>query len=56
MISIINEGQEGKTNPVWRWVPVGWGGHKERVKDSEYGGCILYACMKIEQQNLLKLF
>jgi hypothetical protein len=22
----------------------------------EYGGSILYSCMKIEQQNLLKLF
>jgi diphthamide synthase subunit DPH2 len=23
-------------------------GHKERVKEGEYGGCILYSCMKIE--------
>jgi hypothetical protein len=33
-----------------------WGGYqwertgkKERVKESEYGGCTLYLCMKIEQ-------
>jgi hypothetical protein len=25
------------------------GGHKERVKEGKYGGCILYACMKIKQ-------
>jgi hypothetical protein len=23
-------------------------GHKERVKEGKYGGCILYSCMKIE--------
>jgi hypothetical protein len=28
---------------------------KERVKEDEYGECILYSCMKIEQGNLLKL-
>jgi hypothetical protein len=49
-ISILfkNEGQEDKTGPFQGWVPVG-GGHKERVKDSEYGGRILYSCMKMEQ-------
>jgi hypothetical protein len=30
-----------------QWVPVG--GHKERVKEGEYGGSILYSCMKMEQ-------
>jgi hypothetical protein len=24
------------------------GRHKERVKDGQYGGCILYSCMEIE--------
>jgi hypothetical protein len=23
--------------------------HKKRVEQAEYGGCILYSCMKIEQ-------
>jgi hypothetical protein len=32
------------------------GGHKERANKSVYGGCILYPYMKIEEQNLLKLF
>jgi hypothetical protein len=27
----------------------------ERVKVGEYGGYILYSCMKIEQRNLFKL-
>jgi hypothetical protein len=35
-----NDGQEG-------WVQVG--GHRERVNESEYGGCILYSQMKIEE-------
>jgi hypothetical protein len=30
-------------------------GHKERVKEGEYGGSILYSCMKIDERNLLKL-
>jgi hypothetical protein len=25
------------------------GGNKERVKEGEYGGSILYSCMKMEQ-------
>jgi hypothetical protein len=36
---------------LWKGV-----GHKKGVKEGEYGGCILYSCMKIEQRNLLKLF
>jgi hypothetical protein len=32
------------------------GGHKDRWNEGEYGGCILYTYMKIEQRNLLKLF
>jgi hypothetical protein len=37
-------------------VPVGGGKYKERVWKSEYGGNIMYACMKTEKWNLLKLF
>jgi hypothetical protein len=45
-----NEGQKGKTGPVWELVPVGRGeGHKKRVKESEYGGNITYSCMKMQQ-------
>jgi hypothetical protein len=32
---IENEGQEGKTGPVWAWVPVEE--DKEGVKEKEYG-------------------
>jgi hypothetical protein len=32
------------------------GGHKERVREGEYGRCILYSYMKIEEWNLRKLF
>jgi hypothetical protein len=31
-------------------------GHKERGNEGEYGGCILYPHMKIEEWNLIKLF
>jgi hypothetical protein len=34
----------------------GRGGGMKRVKEGEYGGCVLYSYMKIEQRNLLKLF
>jgi hypothetical protein len=30
-------------------VLVGVGEHKERVNEYEYGGCILYSYMKIEE-------
>jgi hypothetical protein len=40
-----NEEQEGKAGAVWGWVPLGGGGHKERVKEGEYSGCILYFCI-----------
>jgi hypothetical protein len=33
-----NEGQESKTGPVQGCR----GGQKERMKEDEYGGCILY--------------
>jgi hypothetical protein len=29
-------------------------GNKERVKEGERGGSILYSCMKIKQQNCFK--
>jgi hypothetical protein len=35
---------------------LGGGGHKERENEDEYNGCILYLCIKIEDQKLLKLF
>jgi hypothetical protein len=44
-----NGGQEGKTGPVWRLVLVSVGGHKERVKEGEYGVNIMYSCMKKEK-------
>jgi hypothetical protein len=31
------------------WVPVGGGGHKERMNECEYGRHILYSKMKIEE-------
>jgi hypothetical protein len=31
------------------WVPEGWGGHKEMVKEGECGGCILYLYVEIEE-------
>jgi hypothetical protein len=39
-----------------RWVPMGWGGNKERVNEGEYGGCIFYSQMKVEKRNLSRLF
>jgi hypothetical protein len=32
------------------------GRHKDRVKEVEYGRCILYSYVKRAQLNLLKLF
>jgi hypothetical protein len=32
------------------------GEHKERVNEGEYGRCILYLYMKVEEWNLLNLF
>jgi hypothetical protein len=32
------------------------GGHKEKVNECEYGECVLYSYMRIEEWNLLKLF
>jgi hypothetical protein len=51
-----NEGQKCTIGSVWGWVPV-WGvGAMERVKESEYGRCTLYTCMKIELWNLWNYF
>jgi hypothetical protein len=33
----------------WEWIPVGGGGHKKRVNEGEYGGCIFYLYIKIEE-------
>jgi hypothetical protein len=40
-----------KIKPVLSWGGYKWeaGWHKERVKESKYGGCILYTYMKMEQ-------
>jgi hypothetical protein len=35
-----NDGREGKTGLFLSWVPVEGGGHKERVNEGEYGGCV----------------
>jgi hypothetical protein len=32
------------------------GGGKERKYESEYGGNVMYSCMKMEKWELLKLF
>jgi hypothetical protein len=46
--TLKNGGQEGKTGPIWGWVSVGGGGHKEKVKEGKYCVSILYSCRKIE--------
>jgi hypothetical protein len=38
------------------WYQWEGGGYKERVKEGEYNGNIMYSCMKMEKQHLLKLF
>jgi hypothetical protein len=43
-----NEGKEGKAGPVLGLVPVEEGEHKKCV-EGEYGGDIIYSCMKMEQ-------
>jgi hypothetical protein len=45
-----DEGQKGKAalGLVQECVSVGGGSTKGEGKDSKYGGCILYFCMKIE--------
>jgi hypothetical protein len=35
---------------------VGGGGYKERVKEDESSGNILYSCMKMEKLTMMKLF
>jgi hypothetical protein len=49
--------KERKVKQVFSGGEYQWegGGHKETVKEGEYGGYILYSCMKIEQRNLFKL-
>jgi hypothetical protein len=51
-----NERQEVKTDPVWELAPLWRGKIQERVKESEYGGNMMYSCLKIEKWDLLKLF
>jgi hypothetical protein len=44
-----NDGQEGKINLFWDGYQWEGGGHKERGNEGEYGGCILYLYMQIEE-------
>jgi hypothetical protein len=39
-----NGEQEGKTGLVWGIGISGRGGHKERVKEGEYGGSTMFSC------------
>jgi hypothetical protein len=43
-----NEG-EGKIGLFWGWAPVGGDGHKGSGNKVEYGECILYPYMEIEE-------
>jgi hypothetical protein len=38
------------------WYPWEEVGYKERVKEAEYSGNIMYSCMKMEKWGMLKLF
>jgi hypothetical protein len=35
---------------------VGGGGYKEKVKEDECGGNLIYSCMNMEKWDMLKLF
>jgi hypothetical protein len=35
---------------------VGGGGYKKKMWEGEYGGNIIYSCMKIKKWDLLELF
>jgi hypothetical protein len=41
--------KEDKTGSVQKWVPVGGERANREGEENEYGGCILYLCIKIEQ-------
>jgi hypothetical protein len=41
--------QEGKTGPIWGWCQWERGEYKERVKEAECSGNILYSSMKMEK-------
>jgi hypothetical protein len=43
-----NEGQEGKTG-LFLGVGTSGNGNKEKGNEGEYGGCILYPYVKIEE-------
>jgi hypothetical protein len=30
---------------------VGWGEYKERVEEGEYGGSIIYSCLKMKNET-----
>jgi hypothetical protein len=48
--------EEGKTGPSGSWHQWEGGGYKEGVQECDYGGKIMYSCMKMEKQDLLKVF
>jgi glutamate synthase domain-containing protein 1 len=41
--------KEGQTSLFWRLVPVRAGRIKGKAQEDEYGGNIIYLCMKIEK-------
>jgi hypothetical protein len=42
-----NREQEGKTGPVWGWYQWEEGQYKERMKEAECSGNIMYSRMKV---------
>jgi hypothetical protein len=38
-----------QTDPVWGWYQRKKGRYKERLKEAECNGNIIYSCMKIEK-------
>jgi hypothetical protein len=42
-------GQAGKTGPVWGLAPVGGRRIKGKGVGGEYGGNVMYSCMKMEK-------
>jgi hypothetical protein len=43
------KGRRIKKGIFLRWISVGWGRHKEKLNEGEYGRYILYSYMKIEE-------
>jgi hypothetical protein len=49
-----NEGQKDKLGPVWELLPVGMRRYRKGVKEGEYGGNILYSCMKWKNDTTIE--